>query len=664
MTSAREILVTHALPYANGPIHIGHLVESIQTDIWVRYQRMAGNTCHFVCADDAHGTPVMLRARDEGIPPEELIERCKREHEADYEGFRIAYDNYHTTHSDENRRCATLIYSELKRNGHIARKTIKQAYDPKEKMFLPDRFVKGQCPRCGAEDQYGDSCENCGATYSPSDLVNPYSVLSGLPPVERSSEHLFVKLGNFTEMLHEWVSGELHQPEVRNKLNEWFEVGLADWDISRDPPYFGFKIPDENEKYFYVWLDAPVGYMASFKNLCDREGIDFDAYWSRDAKTELYHFIGKDILYFHTLFWPAMLHGSGFRKPTGVFTHGFLTVNGTKMSKSRGTFVTAKCYLEHLDPDYLRYYYAVKLNERIEDIDLNLEDFVQRVNSDLIGKLVNIPSRCARFVAQRFGGELGGEIDDPAFYEELVQAGPSIFTAYEQRTFSRAMREIMGLADRCNQYVNDMKPWEVARQDDGEDKLHKICTQAINCFRVLMCYLAPVVPSLAERAGQFLNDPLRNFDQVKQPLLNHSISNYVHLLQRINQKDVDAMITASKESSNDKGTPESDYISIDDFSKIDLRTALVVEATDVVESDKLLRLKVDLGGETRQVFAGIKESCSPESLVGKTVIVVANLKPRKMRFGISEGMILAAGDGYQLHLAQFGEGTKPGLKIS
>ncbi len=663
MTARRKILVTHALPYANGPIHIGHLVESIQTDIWVRFQRMSGNTCHFVCADDAHGTPVMLKARDEGISPEQLIERCKREHESDYEGFRIAYDNYHTTHSQENRECASFIYNELKRNGHIARRTIRQAYDRREKMFLPDRFVKGQCPRCGAEDQYGDSCEACGATYSPSDLINPYSALSGEAPEQRSSEHLFVRLGNFTDMLYKWVSEELKQPEVRNKLNEWFEAGLSDWDISRESPYFGFEIPGETNKFFYVWLDAPVGYMASFKNLCARESIDFDAYWKSDSETELYHFIGKDILYFHTLFWPAMLYGSGFRRPTGVFTHGFLTVNGTKMSKSRGTFITAKCYLDHLDPDYLRYYYAVKLNERIEDIDLNFDDFIQRVNSDLVGKLVNIASRCARFITQRFDQNLGSELDDPALYEEITAAGPKIIELYEQRSFGRAMREIMALADKCNQYVNDQKPWEIAGQAENGEKLQRICTQAINCFRALMIYLAPVVPSLAERAAQFLNDPIENFSQVGQPLLNHRISSFVHLLQRVQKKNVDAMIAASVEQNSSKPDSGSELITIDEFAKVQLRTARIVEAADVADSRKLLKLKVDMGGETRQVFAGIKESCEPETLIGRTVIIVANLKPRKMKFGVSEGMILAAGDGDHLTLAEFPDDTASGLEV-
>ncbi len=664
MTKQRKILVTHALPYANGSIHIGHLVESIQTDIWVRSQRMAGHSCYFVCADDAHGTPIMIRAWNDGITPDELIARYKVEHEADYADFRIGYDNYHTTHSSENRQLASYIYNQLKSCGHIARKTISQAYDPEKKMFLPDRFVKGTCPRCGAEDQYGDSCENCGATYSPNDLVKPYSVLSGAPPQQRESEHLFVKLSDFTEMLHEWVFGVLQQPEVKNKLNEWFEAGLQNWDISRDPPYFGFEIPDEKNKYFYVWLDAPIGYMASFKNLCARKNINFDEYWRNEEDTELYHFIGKDILYFHTLFWPAMLHGAGFRKPSGVFTHGFLTVNGTKMSKSRGTFITARCYLDHLDPDYLRYYYAFKLNERIEDIDLNMEDFIQRVNSDLVGKVVNIASRCARFMTQRFDQTLGPELDDWELYNELTSKASTIVEWYEQRTFSRAMREIMALADQCNQYVSEQAPWEVAKQKDSDDKLHRICTQGINLFRVLIIYLAPVVPALAERAGEFLNDPLERFDQVHQPLLNHQISSFVHLLQRVQPKSVNAMVAASKEEEETGDTEDdSNMIDINEFAKIDLRTARILEASDIAESDKLLRLTVDLGNEKRQVIAGIKESYNPSDLVGRTVIVVANLKPRKMKFGESQGMILAAGDGNSLNLAELPGDTKPGLQV-
>lgn len=661
----RKILVTSALPYANGPIHIGHLVEYIQTDIWVRFQRMQGNQCYYVCADDAHGTPIMLRARSDSIPPEELIQRYKREHETDFADFDIQFDNYHTTHSEENRECSEFIYEKLKSNGYISRKVIRQAYDPKENLFLPDRFVKGQCPRCKAEDQYGDSCEVCGATYSPAELINPVSALSGITPEQRESEHLFVRLGEFTDLLQEWVSGDAVQPESRNKLKEWFDAGLQDWDISRDPPYFGFKIPNEEEKYFYVWLDAPIGYMASFKNLCNRESIDFDSFWLNESDSELYHFIGKDILYFHTLFWPAMLHAAGFRMPTGVFAHGFLTVDGQKMSKSRGTFITAREYLNHLPPEYLRYYYAFKLNERLEDIDLNLEDFVQRVNSDLVGKVVNIASRTARFIATKFDGLLGPEMDDEALYLELVAARESIAEAYEQRAYSKAMREIMSLADKTNVYINDMKPWEIVKDVEAHTRLHKVCTQALNSFRVLIFYLAPAVPSLAQRVGEFLNESIENWDQIEKPLLNHKISDYAHLLGRIQMKEVVAIVEASKQSGSQPVNENAkETISIDELSRVDLRVGRVVEANEVEDSRKLLKLKVDLGSETRQIFAGIKGDYNAQTLVGRNVIIVANLKPRKMKFGTSEGMVLAASDDSGLSVVTTDRLVTPGAEVS
>ena len=660
----RKILATSALPYANGPIHLGHMVEYIQTDIWVRFQRMMGNQCYFVCADDAHGTPIMLRARSENISPEQLIQHYKKEHEKDFADFNIGFDNYHSTHSEENRELAEYIYLQLKKGGHIHRKTISQAYDAKEKLFLPDRFVRGECPRCGAEDQYGDSCERCGATYAPSDLKNPVSVLSGLPPELRESEHLFVRLSDFTDMLQEWVSNELAQTEAKNKLKEWFDVGLTDWDISRDAPYFGFQIPEEVDKYFYVWLDAPIGYIASFKNLCERENIDFDAYWKDDSQTEVYNFIGKDILYFHTLFWPAMLHGAGFRKPTDVFTHGFLTVNGKKMSKSRGTFIMARTYLDHLDPEYLRYYYAVKLNERIEDLDLNLEDFIQRINSDLVGKVVNIASRCSKFITGKFAGKLSSELDNPDLYKELTEASKTIADAYEGRSFSRAMREIMALADKANQYVNDEQPWVISKDPSARDKLHNVCTQGINMFRVLIYYLSPVVPQLAERTAEFLNDPIDLWKRIDEPLLDHEISGFVHLLQRIQKKDVDAMSEAAMEPEIETSAEKSDEISIEDFAKIDMRTARILEAEDVEESNKLIRLKVDLGTETRQVFAGIKGFYEPESLIGRKIVIVANLAPRKMKFGDSEGMILAAGDDEGLWLIDPGDEVKLGQRVN
>ena len=662
---SRKILVTQALPYANGSLHLGHLVESIQTDIWVRYQKMSDNECYFVCADDAHGTPIMLKARDEQITPEELIERFQREHVQDYADFHIEFDNYHTTHSPENRECSEYIYQQLKSGGYIDRKVISQAFDASENLFLPDRFIKGTCPRCGAEDQYGDSCENCGATYTPADVINPVSALSGTTPEMRQSEHLFVRLSDFSDMLHKWLKGDVVQTEARNKLNEWFDAGLADWDISRDAPYFGFEIPDEKDKYFYVWLDAPIGYMASFKNFCARTGVDFEAYWRNAAATELYHFIGKDILYFHTLFWPAMLHGAGFRKPSAVFTHGFLTVNGTKMSKSRGTFITARCYLNHLDPDYLRYYYAAKLNERIEDIDLNLDDFVQRINSDLVGKVVNIASRCARFISSRFDGKLAAQLDDRELYDTFTGALETITHNYEQRSYSRAMREIMALADRANQYVNDKQPWVIVKQDDAQDKLQQVCTQGINMFRALVIYLAPVVPSLTARAGEFLNDEITRFDQVREPLLNHQISSFVHLMKRIDKKSVDAIVEESKEpETQETSDTANNLISIDDFRKIDLRTAKILAAENVEESRKLIKLTVDLGKEQRYVFAGIKGVYEPADLVGRTVVVVSNLEPRKMKFGTSNGMVLAAGDDKGLWLLEPDEGAAPGLRVS
>ncbi len=660
----RKILVTSALPYANGPIHLGHMVEYIQTDIWVRFQRMNGNLCYFVCADDAHGTPIMLRARSENLTPEQLVQHYQEAHEKDFADFNISFDNYHSTHSPENRELAEYIYLQLKKGGHIRRKVINQAYDPGEKIFLPDRFVKGTCPRCGAEDQYGDSCENCGATYTPSDLINPVSVLSGLPPEQRESEHLFVRLSNFTDMLQDWVGNEVSQSEARNKLKEWFDVGLADWDISRDAPYFGFQIPEEKNKYFYVWLDAPIGYMASFKNLCDREGIDFDTFWKDEEQTELYNFIGKDILYFHALFWPAMLHGAGFRRPTDVYSHGFLTVNGKKMSKSRGTFIMARTYLDHLNPEYLRYYYAAKLNEKIEDLDLNLEDFVQRINSDLVGKVVNIASRCAKFVSNRFEGKLSTELDHPELYQEMADALSSISESYENRAFSKAMREIMALADKANQYINDAQPWVIAKDPEQTERLHNVCTQGINMFRTLVYYLAPVVPDLARRSGEFLNDSIDQLENVQTPLLNHQISPYVHLMTRIQQKDVQAMIDQSMEKEAPPDTSHDNNISIEDFAKIDLRTALIIEASDVEDSNKLIRLKVDLGTETRQVFAGIKGFYSPEELVGRKVVVVRNLKPRKMKFGTSEGMILAAGDDDGLWLIDPGEQVGLGVLVN
>jgi methionyl-tRNA synthetase len=650
-TENRNILVTSALPYANGPIHIGHLVEYLQTDIWVRFQKMRGHTCYYVCADDAHGTPIMLRAELEGITPESLIERVGAEHQRDFARFGIAFDNYHSTHSPENKDIAELIYQRLSDGGHIARKTITQAYDPVKNLFLPDRFLRGTCPHCGAEDQYGDSCESCSRTYSPNDLLNPVSALSGATPEQRESEHLFFKLGHFEQMLKNWLADNELQSGVVNKLNEWFEAGLQDWDISREAPYFGFEIPGEIGKYFYVWLDAPIGYLASFKNLCDKQGIDFDAYVGVESTAEMYHFIGKDIMYFHTLFWPAMLHGAQFRVPTNVFVHGFLTVDGQKMSKSRGTFVTANTYLEHLNPEYLRYYFAAKLAPAIEDIDLNLGDFQNKVNADLVGKVVNIASRCAGFIEKRFDGTLSETFDEPAIVDEFKALAARIAECYEARDFARAMREIMTLADSANQYIDRRKPWIVAKLADSDRELHQICTTGIALFRILLIYLKPVLPVMAAAVEEFLNDAPLVWGDVDDDIAGRRINKFKPLMQRVETEKVEAMIEASKNQDaistqqSAAKSKDSNFITIEDFAKIDLRVAKVLEASAVEGADKLLQLKLEVGDEIRTVFAGIKRAYQPDSLIGRHVIVVANLQPRKMRFGLSEGMVLAAGSG-------------------
>lgn len=680
MSQQRKILATSALPYANGSIHIGHLVEYIQTDVWTRFQRMRGHEIYYVCADDAHGTPIMLRAQSEGITAEQLIERINEEHQRDFQDFAISFDNFYTTHSDENREFTETIYKRLKENGHITIRTIKQAYDPEKEMFLPDRFIKGTCPRCGAEDQYGDNCEVCGSSYDASELKNPRSVVSGAVPIDKESEHHFFKLADFETMLREWVHADdtdvRHvQEEVANKLTEWFEGGLRDWDISRDAPYFGFEIPDAPGKYFYVWLDAPIGYMASFKQLCDREGLDFDAWWKPGSDAEVYHFIGKDILYFHALFWPAVLNGSGYRQPTAIFTHGFLTVNGNKMSKSRGTFINARTYLDHLNPEYLRYYYAAKLSNTVEDIDLNLEDFLLRVNSDLVGKVVNIASRCAGFITKRFDGKLADTLPEPALYAKFVSAGSAIAGYFENREFSRAVREIMALADQANQYINDKEPWVVAKQEDRDHDLQAICTQGLNLFYVLMGYLKPIIPVTTEKAETFLGVSPMNWDSAASPLLGHTINKFKHMMTRVEQTKIDAMLDQAKEeltplseTKTDSATladdPIRDVIEFDDFAKVDLRVALIAKAEYVEGADKLLRLTLDLGGETRNVFAGIKSAYNPEDLEGKLTVMVANLAPRKMRFGVSEGMVLAAGPGGKdLWILSPDDGAKPGMRI-
>ena len=674
MTTQRKILVTSALPYANGPIHLGHLVEYIQTDIWARFQRLQGHSCYYVCADDAHGTPIMLRARQDGIEPEELIAAVQKEHEADFADFLIGFDNYHSTHSEENRDCANEIYLKLRDAGHIATRTISQSYDPEAEMFLPDRFIRGTCPKCGAEDQYGDNCEVCGATYAPTDLINPVSMISGATPIEKDSEQYFFKLGDFTDMLKQWLHGGHVQSEIANKLDEWFEEGLQDWDISRNAPYWGFEIPDAPGKYFYVWLDAPIGYMASFKNLSGRTGISFDEYWHSEADTELYHFIGKDIARFHTLFWPAVLHGSGYRTPTAVYCHGFLTVNGQKMSKSRGTFIKARTYLDNLNPEYLRYYYAAKLSSGVDDIDLNLDDFMQRVNSDIVGKVVNIASRCAGFINKRFDNRLSANLPDAGLYQELVDAGESIAAEFEKREYSKAVREIMSLADKANVYIDNNKPWVLIKQEGHEAEVQAICTQGINLFRVLMTYLKPILPRTAEKSEAFLNSKLL-WNTLNEPLLDHTINKFKPLMTRIEKKQIDTMVEQSTEhlEQNNKSAsasepltadPIAEQIEFDDFAKIDLRIAEIIKAELVEGADKLLQLTLDIGGETRNVFAGIKSAYNAEDLIGKHTVMVANLAPRKMRFGVSEGMVLAAGPGGRdLFILSPDDGARPGMRV-
>lgn len=676
----RKILVTSALPYANGPIHIGHLVEYIQTDIWVRFQKMRGHQCIYVCADDAHGTPIMLRARQEGIEPEQLIARVAKEHRGDFAAFQVDFDNYHSTHSTENQWFANTIYERNRDEGHIAKRTITQAYDPVEQMFLPDRFIKGTCPKCGAEDQYGDNCEVCGASYSPAELKNPVSAVSGATPEQRESDHYFFKLADFETLLRTWTRGGHLQAEVANKLDEWFETGLQEWDISRDAPYFGFEIPDHPGKYFYVWLDAPIGYMASFKHLCDNtEGLEFDHFWAPDSDAELYHFIGKDIIYFHTLFWPAMLHGAGYRTPNAIFTHGFLTVDGAKMSKSRGTFIKARTYLDHLNPEYLRYYFAAKLGAGVDDIDLNLEDFTQRVNSDLVGKVVNIASRCAGFISKRFEGKLSEAVLEQTLFDDFAKAGDKIAEHYEKREFSRAVREIMALADRANQYIDEMKPWVVAKQVGEDQALQAICSMGINLFRVLIGYLRPILPATADAAEKFLQIAPLTWDALATPLNGHTIGKFKPLMTRVEPKQIESMLEHSKEDLTAQSAaaetkpatdtasakePIGETIQFDDFAKLDLRIARIVKAEHVDGADKLLQLTLDLGGETRNVFAGIKSAYAPEDLEGKLTVMVANLAPRKMRFGISEGMVLAAGPGgKELFILNPDQGAQPGMRV-
>ncbi|WP_192022577.1 methionine--tRNA ligase [Shewanella sp. WPAGA9] len=676
--SQRKILVTSALPYANGPIHLGHMLEYIQTDIWSRYQKLRGHECHYICADDAHGTPIMLKAQQMGITPEEMIAQVQKEHEQDFADFNIQFDNFHSTHSDENRELASDIYLKLRDGGYIKTKTISQLYDPEKEMFLPDRFVKGTCPKCKSEDQYGDNCDNCGATYSTTDLINPYSVVSGATPVMKDSEHFFFDLPAFENMLGEWLSSGSLQPEIANKLREWFDQGLQQWDISRDAPYFGFEIPEQPGKFFYVWLDAPIGYMGSFKNLCDkRDDLNFDEYWNKDSSTELYHFIGKDIVNFHGLFWPAMLDGAGVRKPTSVFAHGYVTVNGAKMSKSKGTFIKARTYLDNLNPEYLRYYYAAKLNSRVDDLDLNLEDFAQRVNSDLVGKLVNLASRTAGFISKRFEGKLA-KINDMSLTEAFLAKQDLIADLYETREFGKAMREIMALADMANAYVADAAPWQLIKDEAKQEEAHQVCSNALNLFRILVTYLKPVLPQLAEKVESFLQLTL-TWDNLNQDLAGHEIAKFKALMQRIEMKSIEAIIEASTENLQVAETkapkaeqvqtelekePLAPEITFDDFAKVDLRIALIAKAEHIEKANKLLRLELDLGGETKQVFAGIKSAYAPEDLIGKHTVMVANLAPRKMKFGESEGMVLAAGPGGKdIWILEPHAGAKPGMRV-
>ncbi len=673
MSSKRQILVTNALPYANAALHLGHILEYTQTDVWVRFQKMRRHECYYVSADDAHGTAIMLKADEKGISAEQHIADMRTIHEADFKDFLIGVDNYHSTHSEENRVFLELIYNRLKANDHIAKRSITQAFDPEKKLFLADRYVKGTCPKCKTDDQYGDNCEVCGATYSPVDLINPVSVISGATPIEKESVHYFFKLPEFTDFLKQWVNSGTVQKEVANKLGEWLDSGLQEWDISRDAPYFGFEIPDAPGKFFYVWLDAPIGYMASFKNLCEREAIDFDHFWEKDSSTELYHFIGKDIVNFHALFWPAMLKSANYRTPTKVCVHGFVTVNGKKMSKSRGTFINARCYLDHLNPEYLRYYYASKLSGSVEDIDLNLEDFIQKVNSDLVGKVVNIASRCAKFLTNGNNGILSSTIENQALWNQVSGAKDSIANHYENRDFSKAIREIMALADLANEYIAAKEPWKLNKDPDQQQKVQDICSLGINIFRVILTYLKPVLPSMAEAGETFLNDSL-TWESVNQPLVKHQINPFTPLMQRIEKERVDAMVEASKQdlpkaiepiiSGPLADEPLADEISFDDFIKVDLRVALIVKAEHVEGADKLLQLTLDIGGETRQVFSGIKSSYDPQSLEGRLTVMVANLAPRKMRFGMSEGMVLAAADKKGIYLLEPDSGAQPGQRVT
>lgn len=676
--STRSILITNALPYANGPLHLGHMVGFMQADIWARFQKTRGHKVTFVGGDDQHGTPIMLGAEKQGITPQQLIGNTEAQHRESLQGFSIGLDNFSGTHHPENQRLSSEIYLTLKQRGHIDVRIIKQAFDEEKGMFLPDRYVKGTCPKCKAADQYGDNCEVCGTTYDTTDLIDAYSVLSGKPPIEKESEHYFFKVSEFESMLSDWKDSGALQPEIANKIGEWFESGLIDWDISRDKPYWGFEIPDAPGKYFYVWLDAPIGYMASHKLHCDKTGDDWASYWqydsSQESGTELYHFIGKDIVRFHTLFWPAMLEAVDYRKPSAVFVHGFLTVDGAKMSKSRGTFIMAETYLKHLNPEYLRYYFAAKLSNNVVDMDLNLDDFSARVNSDVVGKMVNIASRCAGFIVKRFDGMLAAESAAPELHLEFANAAEAIAARYENREYSQAMREIMALADKANQFIDEHKPWILIKDDTKLEEVQQVCTAGLNAFRSLCIYLKPVLPNLVSEAEAFLNTGELTWNDLQTPLLDHKINKFKPLMTRVESDAIESMIEESKESLEKISTldpnsplakdPISDEINFDEFAKIDLRIAKIVKAAHVDGADKLLQLTLDIGGETRNVFAGIKSAYQPEELEGKLTVMVANLAPRKMRFGMSEGMVLAAGPGgSDLFVLSPDDGAEPGMRV-
>ncbi len=665
----RDILVTSALPYANGPLHLGHILEVIQTDIWVRFQKEQGNRCFYVCADDAHGTAIMLKAEEAGITPEAHIANIKAQHENTFKGFSIGFDHFHTTHSEENRLFSEDIYKKLQANGHIAKKSINQLFDPEKSLFLADRFIKGTCPKCKTPDQYGDNCESCGSTYTPADLIDPVSALSGAKPVMKESEHYFFTLDAFTDFLKDWTRSGHLQEAVSNKLQEWLEAGLQPWDISRDAPYFGFEIPDAPGKYFYVWLDAPIGYMASFKALCDKQNLDFNHFWGKHAKAELYHFIGKDIINFHALFWPSMLESADYRTPTGVFAHGFITVNGQKMSKSRGTFINADDYLKHLDPESLRYYYASKLTAQVDDIDLNLEDFLSKVNTDIVNKLVNIASRCAKFITKGNAGLLSASLEDPELWKQAIEAKGTIAQLYETREFSKAIKHIMSLADAANKYIDDKAPWALAKDPANKAQVIEICSMGLNLFKLLVTYLKPVMPEMADKAAAFLKSEL-SWQTSEQPLLDHTIDAFKPLAKRLETKQIEALVTPTQPTTKEKKkkaktSAAPDTITIDQFNAVDLRAVKIVKAETVEGADKLLKLSLDVGklGQ-RTVFSGIRENYQADDLEGTFAILVANLAPRKMKFGLSEGMVLAAGSGKSVQLIRPDEGANPGDKVS